>query len=125
MKDHLNRFSNLQAITVTAASEDVVDGGVTNPNLGEGEDIDLDILVATAFTAAGAATLVIAVEDSADNATYAVLVQTKPIPVADLVADYFLKLKVPRAHRRYLRIYFTVATGPMTAGTLSAAMDAL
>ena len=129
LMDAQNLFSDEQAITVTTASTNLIDlsqqrelGGALTKMM------DLFVSVNTTFTAAGAATLVIAVETSTDNSTYNVAMQTDPIPVASLVAGAAaLITKFPHAALgdeppRYLRLGYTVATGPFTAGALSAGL---
>ena len=120
--DKLNRFSNLQALTATAASTDILDLGADR-DVGNGEPIELVIVVGTALTSAGASTLVAALQtDSAEGfGTVETLIQTPAIPKASLVAGYeVLKVKLPLGIKRYLRVYYTVGTADFTAGTISA-----
>lgn len=123
--DKLLQYSDKQAVTVTAVSTNVVDAGATkNANLGRdlgaGTPLWLYVNVGTAFTAAGAATLVVSLQDSADNVTFADVAQSGAIPVASLTAGKAIQLGFPVPTRRYTRVNYTVATGPMTAGTISA-----
>src|SRR3990167_1413897 len=116
-------FSDAQAITVTAASTNVIDLGVDR-DLGQ-SDIDVLIQVLTAFTAAGAATLTIALQTDNDEAfgSPTVLYTSAAIAVASLVVGFNpFKLKLPQTTERYLRLSFTVTTGPMTAGALTAGL---
>ena len=116
-----------QAITVTAASTDVIDLGVLE-DLGVGDDPALKILVlvTTAFTAAGAATLQCAIQGSVDNSAWTIMAQTDAIGKASLTAQAeIMRISLPslvagQSMPRYLRLYFTVATGPMTAGAVYA-----
>ena len=116
------QIADAQAVTVSAASESHLDLGVKGDALGH--ELYFVALVDTAFTAAGEATLVVALECDEDSAFGSVktLVATSAIPVASLVAGYkALVVKVPLGCERYVRGYFTVATGPMTANTRSGA----
>lgn len=134
MLDKQNEFSDSQAVTVTAISTNVIDTmagfgpGVTSAttsNLGGPEAIYLVIEVDTTFTAGGAATLIASLEsDSTANLATSPTVHftTAAIPVASLTA----KSKVAvvglpfGAYEKYLGVRYTVGTGPMTAGAISA-----
>jgi len=130
-------FSNAQAITATANSTNVYDTGPlgsaystlsanTGRNMGAGEPIYLVVLVTVAFTAVGSATLQIQfVSSAATNlGTPNVHIDTGAIGKATLVAGYIPVLQaLPRngvAYLQYLGLIYTVATGPMTAGKVTA-----
>lgn len=120
-------FSDAQAVTVTAASTNILDTGV-NAEKGRGTPIPLLVQVVTTFTAGGAATMTVALQCDGDVAfgSAQTLWTSAAIAVATLVAGYrFLIDKVPehvaeKADSRYLRFNYTIATGPMTAGAISA-----
>jgi hypothetical protein len=114
------QVSDAQAVTASAASTDVIDYGQTNPNSGLNDNVVLAITVDEAATAAGAATVVFSVQDSADNSSFADVYATTTIGKATLVAGYQILIPMPYRHRRYVRVYYTVATGPLTAGKFSA-----
>ena len=114
------QVSNEQAVTVSAASTDAIDFGQANPNTGLDDHSSMAITVDEAATAAGAATVTISVQDSADNSTFNDVAVTAAIPKATLVAGYQHVIPMPTKLRRYCRVYYTVATGPLTAGKFSA-----
>lgn len=122
--DKLLQFSEAQAITATAVSTNVIDLGV-NRDLGVDTEIDVFIQVDTAFTAAGAATLTIELQTD-DNVSFSsatALFTSAAIGKATLVAGYQpFRFKLPQVTERYLRLNYTVATGPMTAGAITAAL---
>lgn len=118
--DKALQVSNEQAVTVSAASTDVIDLGQTNPNLGLNDHTSLAITVDTAATADGAATVTFSLQDSADNSSFADVVATAAIAKAALTAGAQIVLPMPTKLRRYVRVYYTVATGPLTAGKFSA-----
>lgn len=123
--DKLNLFSDEQAITVTAPSTDVIDLGVDR-DIGSGEAIELVIKVNDLFTAAGAATLTIDVQTDNDSAfgSANIIASSGAIGKAALTAgSEHLKIRVPMTTERYLRLNYTVGTGPMTAGTLTAGLQ--
>ena len=146
--DQALKLSDAQAITVTAASTNLYDitgagsGNVPNMIFGTtglaGADMGLGdsamrptayFSVDTTFTAAGAATLTIALQGAPDNGsgspgTYTTIVETSALPVASLVAGANLQIPLPpvtvgEALPRFYRFNYTVATGPMTAGKLN------
>lgn len=130
--DLQTKFSDAQAVTVTAISANVldtrnsgspalVDEGISGPELW------LVAQVAAAFAAAGGATVVITLESSStpDLATSPVVHYTSPaIPVASMIAGFrALALQLPSdSYKRYVGLRFTVSTGPFTAGTINAFM---
>jgi hypothetical protein len=117
----------LSAITTTRVSTNVIDllnardlGGPTSPAMW------LYVGVNAAFTAAGAATLTIQMQGSADNSTYATYGESRALSIADLtpvqramIASWPLRLSSD-VLPRYLRLNYVVATGPFTAGSLNA-----
>lgn len=118
--DRNQQFSNEQAVTATAASTDVYDSRQANPNTGMDGRSALVITVDESATAAGAATVTFALQDSADNSSFADVTSTAAIGKATLVAGYQIVIPMPTKMRRYQRVNYTVATGPLTAGKFSA-----
>lgn len=117
------------AITVTANSTNVLDM-LSARDVGVGDDLEAHVNVLTAFTAAGAATLTIDYATSADNSSFVVVMRSPIYAVADLVVGAkIFRYKVPvfqlndvGTPNRYHRLQYTVATGPMTAGAITAYM---
>lgn len=118
--DKTLQVSNEQAVTATAASTDVIDFGQANPDVGMTDQCSMVITTDEAADAAGAATVTFSVQDSADNSTFADVAVTAAIAKATLVAGYQHVIQMPTKLRRYCRVYYTVATGPLTAGKFSA-----
>ena len=123
--DKFLQYSDKQAVTTTAVSTNVVDAGATkNPaigrDLGAGTPLYLFVNVSQTFTAAGAATLTATLQDSADNSSFADVASLGPFSLAQLVAGRGFHVGLPIPTRRYTRVNYTVGTGPMTAGILSA-----
>lgn len=118
--DKALQMSNEQAVTVTAASTDAIDFGQPNPNTGLNQNVTLSVTVDEAATAVGAATVVFSLQDSADNSTFADVAATAAIGKAAITAGAQFLMPMPMKHRRYVRAYYTVATGPLTAGKFSA-----
>jgi hypothetical protein len=128
--DKQNEFADSQAITVDAISTNVIDTlpMTSNPNLtsnlGGANAGYLVIQVDTAFTAAGAATMTITLEsDSTANLATSPTVHwsSGAIAKATLIAGYQIVTQMPVSqYERYVGLRYTIATGPMTAGALSA-----
>jgi hypothetical protein len=119
--DKENMFCEGQAITATAASDNVIDMG--QDNTGRGERVELFIQAVEGFAATGEATLTVALQDcDTEGGSFADLQSTSAIPKADLEAGYRVKLSLPAEHRRFLRLNFTVATGPFTSGMITAGL---
>ena len=118
--DKLLQVSNEQAVTASAASTDVIDFGQANPNVGLDDRSNMVITVDESATASGAATVTFSVQDSADNSSFADVAVTAAIGKANLAAGQQVVIPMPTKLRRYCRVYYTVATGPLTAGKFSA-----
>lgn len=126
--DHELLFSDTQAVTATAVSTNVVDLGPlsvgnTIRDIGAGEELQLFVQVIATATAAGAATLTVELisDDNAAMSSPTVVFAAAAIPVATLVAGYAPRFGVPPAnYERYLALRYTIATGPLTAGTFTA-----
>lgn len=121
--DRFLQVSVLQAITVTAPSTDVIDAGATKTaglgrDIGTGEPLYLEVSVSTTMTGAG--TLAIALQDSADNSSFADVLALPAIAVAALTAGKTYYIPLPAGMRRYIRANYTIAAGPFTGGTLNA-----
>lgn len=124
-----------QAVTATAVSTNSVDtnpcaiGGNQPNDLGRGEALEIAISTLVTAAASGAATVnfeLVQADDAALTTNVETLVQTGPIPKASLVAGAIIPLHLDRASplapRRYIGVRYTVGTGPLTAGTFTAAI---
>lgn len=133
MLDALQILSNAQVLTVTAPSSNVWDEGVAM-DFGAGDKLGIHVTVGAAFTAAGSATLDIAWQGSTDNNTFYDMLKSATIAVAALTAGVSVfRVEVPprqlnmpsSAPARYFRLNYTVSTGPMLTGTISAWLAAI
>ena len=118
--DKALQVSSAQAVTSSAASTDVIDFGQTNPNTGMDDRSSMVITVSESAAASGAATVTFSIQDSADNSTFADVAVTAAIGKASLTAGQQIVIPMPVKLRRYCRAYYTVGTGPLTAGKFSA-----
>ena len=115
-------MSDAQAVTATAASTKSIDFATALRHAGDGEDIQLVVLVKTDLLASGgAASLTMALQDSADNSSFSAVVTGPAIAKASLVAGYeLLRMTLPRGLRRYIQVYYTATTNDFTSGTVDA-----
>jgi hypothetical protein len=122
--DRQNLFSQDQAVTASAASTDYIDLGAAR-DLGNGTRLEILVLVTEAVTATGSATVQVALQ-SDDNSSFSSptnLVLSDAIPKASLtVGTQVLRVAVPHGTERYVRLYFTVASGPLTAGKFTSGL---
>lgn len=114
------QVSSAQAVTASAASTDVIDFVQANPDLGMDSHSSMVFTVSEAAAAAGAATVTFSVQDSADNSTFADVAVTAAIGKASLPVGAQVVIPMPVKLRRYCRAYYTIGTGPLTAGKFSA-----
>lgn len=125
--DKLLMLSEAQAVTNTAASTDVIDLGPidgTRRDIGVGYPLEVFVNVNTTAAAAGAATVNIALQTSPDNSTWTTLATSGDLALTALTAGKrVLSQKVPQGVQRYLRMNYTVGTGPLTAGAFTAGIN--
>lgn len=122
--DRQNLFGRDQAVTASAPSTDHIDCGAAR-DIGNGTPLEILVLCTEAVTAAGAATVTVALQ-SDDNPSFsspANLVLTDAIPKAALIPGVeLLRVPVPYGAERYLRLYFSVGSGPLTAGKFTSGL---
>lgn len=123
--DRFLQVSAAQAVTTSSASTDTIDAGTTkNANigrdLGAGTPLHMEFTVPVAPTAAGAATVTFSVQDSLDGVTFADVIISAPYPIASLTAGRRIYLALPPGLRRYVRAFYAIGTGPLTAGAFNA-----
>lgn len=135
IRDQENIFSDLQALTATALSTNVIDLGPlsgspsanTIRDIGAGEVVWLVITVGTVLDSAGeAATLTVTLEsDSVATIDSSATTHwtSGSIAEATLAAGYEIAIRIPPgAYERYLAVRYTVGTEDFTSGTISAAL---
>ena len=120
--DKQNHFNyGKQAVTASAASTDVLDLGKAGVTYGAGS-LFLVSRVGAAFEAEGSATLTISLQTATDEAFTSpiTVLSSGAIAKAALTANTIMQKADLNALplQRYVRVYYTVATGPMTAGTI-------
>jgi hypothetical protein len=119
-------FSDQQAVTATAVSSNALDVTSTAPlrDIGVGEPMFIDFSCQVSAAAAGAATVtfeVIQADDAALTSNVTSLASSGAIGKAALTAGSRIwSVALPRTSQRYIGVRYTVATGPLTAGTFTA-----
>lgn len=134
--DAKNVLGTAQAVTVAAATTDILDLGAPgkdafgNSQVHDkftGRQLFLNMVVTASATAAGAATMQLSLEgadDSGFSTNKVVYLLSDNIPKASLVAGAKFRFPIPGNYRkRYLRGYFTIGTGPLTAGNFTTFID--
>lgn len=125
--DKLLMFSEAQAATATAASTDVIDLGPidgTRRDIGVGYPLEFWTTVNTTATAAGAATVNVQLQTSPDNSTWTTIASSGDLALSALVAGKrIVSQKVPSGVQKYLRVNYTVGTGPLTAGAFTSGIN--
>lgn len=125
--DKLLMFSESQAVTATAVSTDTIDLGPlkgSRRDIGVGYPSEFWVLVNTTATAGGEATLNVLLQTSTDNASWKTLCDSGAVSLADLTAGKrIVSAKVPSGVQRYLRVNYSVGSGPLTAGAFTAGIN--
>lgn len=125
--DKLLMFSEKQAVTASAASTDVIDLGPidgTRRDIGVGYPLEFWATVDTTATAAGAATLNVQLQTSPDNSTWTTIYDSGALALSSLtVGKRLFSTKVPSGVQRYLRVNYSVGTGPLTAGAFTSGIN--
>lgn len=130
--DANNMFSNAQALTSTAKSTDTVDMGPNSHaknSQGQERDLEIVIYINTTFTDTGNdATLTVQVRSSPNSDMSSPVVHdvSDTLLFAEMVAGTRVRFKprIPIDAGRYLDLNYVVASGPFTAGALSAGVVA-
>lgn len=114
-------FSDAQAVTATADSTNKIDSLKAGDAIAPGAR--LLVQTQTAATDSGSdATLQVELKTSDDDSTYTSLINTGALafaafsPVGTVIFDGV----IPNGVKRYLKLVYTVASGPLTAGKFDA-----
>lgn len=129
-------FSDDQALTATAISENVIDLGLPgtpfdaaaplNQDVGKGNYIPVLIQVTEDFTHATSSDMTVTLEVSAAaGLTSPVVLATEVIAFADLVAgkQTFMQVVPNGADLRYLGVRYASSSGSWTGGTVTAGIS--
>jgi hypothetical protein len=116
----LDEFSDEQAITGDAISENILDMGPGD--VGPGEPLDIVAWVTEDFTLLTSLKIILETHTTEDfSSTRTVLYQTGEVLLADLVEGYEFKLStLPEGCLRYLALRYDVTGTNPDAGAISA-----
>ncbi len=127
--DKNTAFSEDQAVTVSAASTNILDLGAlgVTPHRGSQllhnvghKNIPILIQVTEAFATLTSLTIVVQSDDNSGFASPKSII-SESVAVAELKAGYSSVInKLPRIKERYVRIYYTVVGANATAGKITA-----
>lgn len=122
--DAQNLFSDSQAITASAASDNLIDLGIDGRNIGVGRELYLMVIVDVAFTDASSDSTVTVTLETDDNEGFssATAIQTLGTfaPLSAVGARLVQRLVVTDDYERFIRLQYTVANGNLSTGSLTA-----
>ena len=115
-------FSDSQAVTETAASENVLKIDATM-EVAAGKPVDLEVKVVEDFNNVTSLTVAVETATDEDFTSATVLAQTAAILLAELKAGYRFKLPtLPLGNKGYVRLKYTVVGTDATTGKIFAAI---
>jgi len=125
--DSQETFSSAQSLAVgtgDTASTNVLDT-LTAQDEGLGSDVKVAVLVTTALTSAGGATIQAVLQGSPDNATWSDIESGPALAynaAGAAAGQYLLLTRIPPYSQtyRYLRVAYRVGTAALTAGAATA-----
>lgn len=124
--EELMLFDAKALTTAEATNGTAIDFGVADPNIGEGNRINVHAEVVEAFTSEGAGTLELKIEHSDDDDTYTTLIATPATFAKGTLVDgykIFDNVALPNTVKRYVRATATVGTADMTAGKITVGLN--
>jgi hypothetical protein len=120
--DSQNIFSDAQAVTATAYSDNVIDLG--SAGMGAGEPVELLVQVTEAFSGGTDVSVELLSDDNEAFGSAKSLKVSAPIPTAELTCGYRFPLgSLPEGVERYVRLNFTV-NGSMSTGKITGCLVA-
>lgn len=113
--DKLLVLSMDQAITVTATSTDTLDllKATTSVNR-------LPVLLRGKNLLPTTATITLQLQESSDNSSWTTIETSRAYTAAELNSGVIGEVMMPVKPKRYVRLNYVVASGPITAGTVFA-----
>lgn len=104
-----------------ADSTNVIDFGRATPGMGVGTPVYLIVRPEADLASSGSATLQVSLKDSADNSSWATVIQTPTLDYSDISqGDDILTQPLPHGIRRYVKLNYAVGTAALTTGAVNA-----
>lgn len=120
--DFNNRFSDAQAVTATAVSDDIIDLGEAR-NIGVGENLYILVVVDVAFTDSGDDTTIVVTIETDDNESFSSATVGQTLFTFDALSAIgttnIARIQPDAANERFMRLRYTIANGSLTTGSLS------
>ena len=120
-------FEDGATLTTSRVGTSVIDFSQLRDMGTKDSPLKLSIRFPTLPTAAGAATIQFVIMTSSDNSTFVTLVSSGVVAYTAFTAAApwgpWRLFPFPSGNRRYVRLDWTVGTGPLTAGTVLAGLS--
>lgn len=117
----LSEKQSIVGATGDIVSTNVIDFQAVKPDPGTGRPVYLNAVIAESVAGGSVA---LALQDSADNSTYATKYTTGAIAAASLPAGTkVLRMPLPEGLARYIRVQYTISSAATTAGKVTAWLD--
>lgn len=113
--DRLLTVSRDQVLTVTATSTDTLDLQKASTGVGR-----LPFLVRGKNLLPTTATITLQLQESDDNSTFTTINSSRAYTAAELNGGLAGEVVLPIRPKRYVRLNYVVASGPLTSGTVYA-----
>ncbi|OPX89055.1 MAG: hypothetical protein A4E53_01663 [Pelotomaculum sp. PtaB.Bin104] len=121
--DAQNLFSDEQAITAAAASENIIDLGEAR-DIGTGENLYVVLVVDTTLDDSGDDSTVAVTLQTDDNESFASAVNRQTLftiaATAAAGTKYIARIQPDALNEQYARLYYTPANGNLSAGAVTA-----
>lgn len=121
--DAFQLFSDAQALTAAAASTNLIDLQAVR-NIGVGENLYVVLIVDTALTDSGSNSTVTVDLQTDDSSSFGSAATGQTLftiaAVAAAGTKYIARIQPGGANERYIRLYYTMNSGDLSAGAVTA-----
>ncbi len=121
--DAQNLYSDEQALTAAAASENLIDHAQAR-DIGTGENLFVVLVVDVALTDASSDSTVAVVLQTDDNANFSSATNGQTLftiaATAAIGTKYIARIQPDALNERYSRLYYTPANGNLSTGSVTA-----